>query len=212
MLRLPSPSGVVGATHPAFIKRYASPAPLEVVEQFVRGLLSHNPVPIVVCTGRCLDDLSVGHVDVVLHDLFHLGDLDVFETSTLQHVAHLLGILKFLVLEIELVDLLGDLEQMALQLVLLVQGLSHDLWFLFGFGHHIGDGGLAHVELLREVRLALSIDDALVGDVKLLAQIEPRNRLRFSSECNWNLSRLLFHHLFKGPFLGRVEALLDLVG
>ena len=141
----------------------------------MRGLLSHDSVSIVVSTDRCLDDLSVSHAQVVFHDLFHLGDLDVFKASIFQHVAHLLGSLKWRVLEIELVDLLSDLEQMALQLMLLVQSLSHDLWFLLGFGHHIRDDSLAHIELLREISPALFVDNALLGDVKLLAQIEPRN-------------------------------------
>jgi hypothetical protein len=115
--------------------------------------------------GGGLDDFSKGHVQVLFHHLFHLGDLDVFKTFIFQHVAHLLGSLKCRVLEIELIDLLGNLEQMALQLVLFVQGLSHDLWFLLGVGHHIGDRSLAHPELLGEISLTLAVDDALVGDV-----------------------------------------------
>jgi hypothetical protein len=100
---------------------------------------------------------------------------------------------------------------MALQLVLLVQGLSHDLWFLLGFGHHIGDDSLAHLELFREVHLALFVDNALVGDVKLLGQVEPVNLLRFFLESNRYLRDFLSHHLFISPLLGRVEALLDLL-
>jgi hypothetical protein len=69
-------------------------------------------------------DLSVSHVQVVFHYLDDTLLFDVLEAFRCEVITDLSGVVEVAIFLVQLVDLLGDFERLALLLMLLSQGLS----------------------------------------------------------------------------------------